>query len=317
MKKYRILLFFSALLLVAVSCGKQALQDLGTRLDGLELRASRLEERCKRLNSNIATLQGLAEISQEYDRIASLEEVVEDGVVTGYKVHFVFHSPLTLHLGRNGLDGKDGVDGTPGKDGDPGKDGVVPVVGVETVAGVRYWTLDGQPLLDKDGNRIPLVVTGGSVKDGITPRLKIDGGKWYYSIDEGLTWTLYDIDVQYGDGNIFTEVRREGDEVVFSLRSGEPFRIPVRKSLSIGLNPSQRLEVNATAVLSYAVEAEGSVEVSAFAEGQWRAVVESPSAQSGNITVTAGPSGSRALLTVIATMADGQSAYAVIECVAL
>ena len=69
--------------------------------------------------------------------------------------------------------------------------------------------------------------------------------------------------------------------------------------------------------MSYAVEAEGPVEVSAFAEGQWRAVVESPSAQSGNITVTAGPSGSRALLTVIATMADGQSAYAVIECVAL
>ena len=118
--------------------------------------------------------------------------------------------------------GKDGVDGlTPEiKDGNwwigdkdtgikaagiDGKDAPVPVIGAKKDAdGAIYWTLDGEWLLDQNGNKIPCTgpkgadgkdggeVTGEPGKDGtdgVTPRLRItDEGRWEISYDEGATW---------------------------------------------------------------------------------------------------------------------------------
>ncbi len=58
-------------------------------------------------------------------------------------------------------------------------DGKSPDMSVKQAAdGKWYWTLNGEWLLDKDGNTIP--VTGGR---GVTPSMKIENGKWYVSYD--------------------------------------------------------------------------------------------------------------------------------------
>jgi hypothetical protein len=67
---------------------------------------------------------------------------------------------------------------------------------------VYYWTLNGEWLLDDNGNKLPVSGkdgqngTNGSNgqdgtdgKDGITPQLKIEDGYWYISYDNGATWT--------------------------------------------------------------------------------------------------------------------------------
>ncbi|MBQ7518211.1 MAG: hypothetical protein IJR34_04205 [Bacteroidales bacterium] len=317
--KNKILNYATLLLVVLLpllsACGsKEADGKLLDRLEALENRAARLEDRCKRLNSNIATLRGLASVSGEYDRVIGIDDLIEDGAIVGYTIHFAFHDPLKLYLAR---DGKDGIDGKDGKNGQNGADGNVPTVGIEVVQGVRYWTLDGQPLLDAAGNRIPLVVSGSSVVDGVTPRLKIENGKWYYSLDEGATWTVYDIEVRYGDGNLFSSVVAEGEEVVFTLSTGEQIRLPRQLPLSLSVTPSSQLQVSSTAQLSYVVTSDAAVEVSAYAEGDWRAVVAAPTAKTGTVTVTAPASGGTSKVTVIATDASGQSVYVVINCVAL
>jgi hypothetical protein len=58
-----------------------------------------------------------------------------------------------------------------------------------------YWTLDGEWLLDENGNRIPASGTNGTDgsdgsagQNGQTPKLKIVDGYWYVSLDGGQTW---------------------------------------------------------------------------------------------------------------------------------
>jgi uncharacterized protein (TIGR02145 family) len=76
---------------------------------------------------------------------------------------------------------------------------------------VYYWTLNGEWLLDDNGNKLPVSgkdgqngtngsngqdgedgkdgADGQDGKDGITPQLKIEDGYWYISYDNGATWT--------------------------------------------------------------------------------------------------------------------------------
>ncbi len=83
--------------------------------------------------------------------------------------------------------------------------------------GVYYWTLNGEWLLDDNGNKLPVSgkdgqngangsngqdgadgkdgqdgedgKDGADGKDGVTPQLKIEDGYWYISYDNGATWT--------------------------------------------------------------------------------------------------------------------------------
>ena len=64
------------------------------------------------------------------------------------------------------------------------KDGASPNVSVgQTPDGKWYWMVNGDWLLDSEGNKIP--VTG---ERGVTPSMKIENGKWYVSYDYGVTY---------------------------------------------------------------------------------------------------------------------------------
>ena len=181
------------------------LEDLYDELDG---RLEDLEEACEKMNTNIEALQTLVTALQNHDTITSIAPIKQGDEIIGYTITFSQSEPITIY---HGTDGKDGADGENGKDGADGKDGYTPTIGVaQDEDGAYYWTLDGEWLLDENGNKIKAVGTdgkdgedgedgangndgsngenGADGKDGITPQLEIRDGYWYISYDNGATW---------------------------------------------------------------------------------------------------------------------------------
>ena len=182
--------------------------DIWDAIDGLDSRVTKLEELCKEMNTNITSLQTIVSVLQSNDYITGIVEIKKNGEVIGYTITFGKHDPITIYHGQ---DGKDGQNGTDGKDGQDGSSST-PVIGVaQDTDGVYYWTLNGEWLLDDNGNKLPVSgkdgqdgtdgkdgqdgkdgkdgADGQNGKDGITPQLKIEEGYWYISYDNGATWT--------------------------------------------------------------------------------------------------------------------------------
>ena len=189
-------------------------KDIWAELENLDQRVTKLEELCKEMNTNITSLQTIVSVLQSNDFITGIVEIKKNGEVIGYTITFGKHDPITIYHGQ---DGKDGADGKDGQDGSAN----APVIGVaQDTDGVYYWTLNGEWLLDDNGNKLPVSGkdgqngTNGSNgqdgtdgrdgqdgkdgadgkdgqdgKDGITPQLKIEDGYWYISYDNGATWT--------------------------------------------------------------------------------------------------------------------------------
>ena len=174
-------------------------------IDGLDSRVTKLEELCKEMNTNITSLQTIVDVLQSNDFITSILEMKKEGKVVGYTIAFGKHEPITIYHGQDGKDGADGENGQDGKDGQDGQNGAdgqngyTPVIGVaQGIDGVYYWTLNGEWLLDNNGNKLPVSgkdgqngtngSNGQDGKDGISPQLKIEEGYWYVSYDNGISW---------------------------------------------------------------------------------------------------------------------------------
>ena len=206
MKKLHLLLL-SVTLCVFSACHN----DIWDAIDGLDSRVTKLEELCKEMNTNITSLQTIVDVLQSNDFITGIVEIKKNGEVIGYTITFGKHDPITIYHGQ---DGKDGADGKDGQDGSAN----APVIGVALDSdGVYYWTLNGEWLLDDNGNKLPVSgkdgqngtngsngqdgadgkdgqdgedgKDGADGQDGITPQLKIEDGYWYISYDNGATWT--------------------------------------------------------------------------------------------------------------------------------
>ena len=182
----------SLLLLTLTVCFFTAChKNIWAELENLDQRVTKLEELCKEMNTNITSLQTIVSVLQSNDFITGIVEIKKNGEVIGYTITFGKHDPITIYHGQ---DGKNGADG---------KDGSTPVIGVaQDTDGVYYWTLNGEWLLDDNGNKLPVSGKDGQNgadgkdgqdgtdgKDGISPLLKIENGYWYISYDNGATWT--------------------------------------------------------------------------------------------------------------------------------
>ena len=199
----------SLLLLTLTLCFLTACHDdIWNAIDDLDGRVTKLEELCKEMNTNITSLQTIVSVLQSNDYITGIVEIKKNGEVIGYTITFGKHDPITIYHGQDGKDGQNGADGKDGQDGSSN----TPVIGVaKDTDGVYYWTLNGEWLLDDNGNKLPVSGTNGKDgtdgkdgqdgtdgkdgkdgadgKDGVTPQLKIEDDYWYISYDNGATWT--------------------------------------------------------------------------------------------------------------------------------
>jgi len=229
-----------------------AIHGLEDKYKDLDGRVAKLEELCKEMNTNISSLQTLVSVMLNNDYIVSVTPIKKEDKEVGYVITFAIHDPITIYYGKDGQDGqngkdgengKDGQDGKDGKDGAAGQDGNTPIIGValDTSDNAYYWTLNGDWLLDAQGNRIPLTSRDGKDgtdgKDGITPQLKIEEDYWYISIDNGQTWTKLGKavgedgkDGEKGDKGekgdyFFDEIITDSQYVYFVLRNGTVLKV--------------------------------------------------------------------------------------------
>lgn len=164
-----------AITLISAGCS-ESFDDsaIWDKLDNHESRIAKLEELCQQMNTNISSLQTIVNALQNNDYVTSVTPVTKDGETIGYTITFTKSQPITIYHGEDGKDGQNGTDGKDGADGKDGKDGSTPVIGVKQDSdNIYYWTLNGEWLLDANGNKIKAQGTDG--KDGVNGEDGSDG----------------------------------------------------------------------------------------------------------------------------------------------
>ena len=151
MKRILVALFSAVLLFAA--CDKYDDSALQNRMNTLEGRVTELEAKVNSINADIASLQALVKALQENITVDVISKTKD-----GYDI--TFSDGVTVSISN-------------------GEKGDTPHIGVKAEDNVFYWTVDGEWLLDGEGERV--IVTGA------VPQVKIQDGKWFVSYD-GKNW---------------------------------------------------------------------------------------------------------------------------------
>ncbi len=229
MKKMMNALLAMMLLLLLSACEK-----INNRLDNLEDRVSKLEALCSQMNTNVASLQTIVEVLQTGDYITSVQALVENGVEVGYRITFAKAGDIMLYHGQDGKDGKDAQENAMP---------MPPKVGVKQASdGAWYYTVDGQWMHDASGNTVK-AYSQGDDGSGVRLQFRIVDGHWEVSFDNGKTWMLFDYGASGGEGSddsddgsndeqeacgaIFEKVYEADGYMVFELKDGSIYRIPM------------------------------------------------------------------------------------------
>lgn len=190
---------------LALACGRYDDSELRDKINDIEGRLARLEKLVEQANQDISALQVLTAGLDGKVYVTGFEELAD-----GYRISFSNGKVATI---RNGKDGADGH---------------TPAIGIKKDTDeVYYWTVDGEWLLDAQGNKVRVTGKDGAAgADGITPQLKIEDGYWYVSTDEGKSWTKLGkatgedgADGQDGD-SLFKDVTYDADYVYITLADG-------------------------------------------------------------------------------------------------
>ena len=168
-----------------------------------------LKKQCEQMNANIEALSVIVNALQNNDYVTSVTPIYEGGKEIGYIINFSKSGSVTIYHG---------------------KDGQTPVIGVaKDTDGIYYWTVNGQWLLDENGQKVKAVgvdgqngsngSNGANGQDGITPQLKIENGLWYVSYDNGATWL--EVGKATGDQGPQGETGVDGDAFFQSVTQDE------------------------------------------------------------------------------------------------
>ena len=284
------------------SCGSYDDTPLWDKVNDHEDRITALEEQCTEMNSNIEALRALIEAMEGGNYITKVEPIEENGVVVGYTISFAEGDPITIYHGKDGEDGKDGANGTGG--------GAAPQIGIkQDTDGAYYWTLDGEWLLDDNGNKVKAVgedgADGKDGEDGITPELKIENDYWYISYDNGASWTelgkAKGEDGQDGQGgqggqggsSLFKSVTQDDNYVYFTLSDNSVITIAksVELSIEFDLSAVGEVTINTEVEVPFAVaSASESVDIEVVPTEDLTAevVAYDSSRKSGHILIRTG-----------------------------
>ena len=292
MKKLLKFLGLAALFFI-LGCSKEYDDSaLVGRLDDLDSRVQRLEQLCQQMNTNISSLQTIISALQNNDYVTGVSPITENGKTIGYTITFAKAQSITIYHG---------------------KDGMTPIIGVrQDTDGVYYWTLNGEWLLNDNGQKIKAVgqdgedgsdgsdgrpgqdgTNGKDGKDGVTPQLKIENGKWYVSYDNGKNW--HEVGQATGDkgDSFFKSVTQDDNNVYLTLADRTVITIPKGSALSIAFAESDLIVVSpdSTHEIGYAVtsaRATVKVEVTSSADIKAKVVADNASNLTGKIHITTG-----------------------------
>lgn len=261
-------------MLIVVSCNKYDDSDLWDKLNDTEERVTALEKLCQQFNTEINAIQKI--VNSHYNNIGITK--VENNE-NGYTIHFSDGTTAKIYNG---------------KDGTNGKDGQTPIIGVKQHSdGIHYWTINSDWLLDSDNNKIKAIgINGTDGENGITPKLKIENGRWMLSMDNESTWTDIGRATGESESSMFSDVDYINDDyVTFTLTDGTILSVPKHKGLSINFTEGVDIHfgINETKTLNYTITG-GSNKVVAktvFTDLEYYNVQNhQTNATSGKITIT-------------------------------
>ena len=287
MKKF--LLFTLISLIAFVSCEKYDDSSLKTDIKDLNNRVTALENWQQQVNGNISSLQSVVNALNGTDHIVSVSDIVNnDGKVIGCSFQFAKGGKKEIYFSNE----------------------PAPAIGVKIHSdGIYYWTLNGDWLLDKNGNKIKAQGLDG--KDGVTPILKIIDKVWHISYDNGQNWEAMDYDTT-GDSVgpnscIFKSVSVSDSYITFVLADNTSFAVPVGGVLNISFTDagSTVLKLNSVTEIGYEVSSSTNrvdIEVIASSDLIAEIVADDESNLKGKIKITTGSSvAAQSKIVIIAT----------------
>ncbi len=233
------LLFLAVACMTVLSCAEFDDSAIWDKLDNHEGRIEYLEELCAELNTNVSSIQTIINALQDNDYVTNVAPIIQGEETIGYTITFSKSGPVTIYNGADGADGKTPDVGF-GMDSD----------------GCYYWKLNGEWLLDENGNKIPM--TGADGMEGVTPHFRVEDGYWYVSYDERLSWVKLD-EAKGDDGDSFFEsvlVNSENQTVTFYLTDGSSFVLPMGTSLAIAFDSMSDLTVSGETTIPLVVKSE-------------------------------------------------------------
>lgn len=248
MKKQILAGLFAALVAVT-GCQKD---DLSEKVNDLDKRVSALEEKVKELNER--TIPGIQAT------VAALQANIYVTDVTvlkeGYEITFSDGTKATIANGKDG------------KDGEKGERGPEPVISAQEIEGEFYWTVDGKPMLDAQGKKIPV--------HAALPQLRINEGKWEVSYDGGKTWKEVPT---MGSGGAAISIEDTDTEIIFYINGKKYvvkkevpfFMVFEKREMAVGKGETALVEYNISGILA---TDEVEVDVLSCTQG-WEAMVMS------------------------------------------
>ena len=198
-----------AFLAVLSACTK----PVQAELDETHAKLKALQERVLSVNRDLNDLNAIV------TELVRLNKTVPDSfreTEDGYEVTFQDGKTITIHPGKDGLDGR-----------------VFPIGVDKDEDGRYYWTIDYTPedeegpvwLTDAEGNRLLAGAADG--KDGIAPVLKVEEDAWWISTDGGVAFEKL-ADCSYLDGvGVFSDVDASDPERIRLIQwNGTELDIP-------------------------------------------------------------------------------------------
>lgn len=264
----KLLLLFT--LIAAVSCqyDDQWIKDEFTEL---EERIKDLESICNNLNSDIKALEDITKALKAKEYISEVIPISQGGKETGYKIIFESGREICIYHG---------------KDGQNGADGYIPAISVkQDTDGEWYWTIDGEWMLDEEGNKVS--TTG---RTDLAPMLKIEDLYWYVSYDGGSSWTMLGKATGENGTSYFQGITQDEDNVYITLADGNTISLPKVSAFALELSVSDEIPCVPYGTIEIAYTLRGAsddTEVITIAEGGWNAEVSPISRSTGYIIITA------------------------------
>jgi hypothetical protein len=182
--------------------------DLSDKILALLNRVTEAEGLVHATNTTINALYTTIKALEQNDHINGIDEIKENGVVVGYVISFTSGYYVNVYNGQ---------------------DGTTPIVGIQqnTSNGFYYWTI-------QKGTSSPTWMTnsfGQRIRaTGTIPKLKIEGGYWWVSYDEGSSWQRLSEATGEEGSSVFKDIDYSDPYFVkFTLFDGTSFRIPTQR----------------------------------------------------------------------------------------
>ena len=247
-------------------------EQVRPELDETHAKLQALQELAGAVNWDLHILDLIVkELDDGHTILPETYRLTEDG----YEVSFRDGKTIVIPFGKDGVDGRQ----------------FIPVGVQDDEDGLYYWKVDGEWLLDADGNRIR-----AGAQDGFVPQFKVEDGFWMISIDGGVTYSeLASCEEMDGMG-VFRQVEQTPfGKVILTLWDGETIelssRFPFRMSFEGAVRDTMLIAAGEMLPIPYKVNLEGETDqpvlVTSGTDGIYLSCVEAENDTTGVVKVQA------------------------------